>query len=238
MSKVYIIFKKELQSYFNSAIAYIFLAIFLIFSGWLFFQNFFVVNQASARGFFGIIPWMLLFLVPAITMRAWAEEKRNGTIELLLTFPIRDWEVVLAKYLSSLVFIIIALILSLGFPITASFLGNLDWGPVIGGYFGVLFLASSYLALGLFISSLTKNQIVAFLMSAIACFAAFILSDGLVIDSLGVFIGVILKVVGLSSHFENLSRGVLDLRDIFHFIVFSFFFLFLNIQSLNSRNWR
>jgi len=238
MNKVYIIFKKELQSYFNSAIAYIFLAIFLIFSGWLFFQNFFVINQASIRGFFGIMPWMLLFLVPAITMRSWAEEKRNGTIELLLTFPVRDWEVVLAKYLSSLVFIIIALVLSLGIPITASALGNLDWGPVVGGYFGILFLASCYLALGLYISSLTKNQIVAFLMTIIACFTAFILSDGIVINSMGIFFGSILNNLGLSSHFGNLSRGVLDLRDIIYFIIFTIFFLFLNIQSLNSRNWK
>ena len=99
-------------------------------------------------------------------------------------------------------------------------------------------MGGSYLALGLFISSLTKNQIVAFLLTVIACFAAFILSAGIVIDSLGVLIGSVLKIIGLSSHFENLSRGVLDLRDIFHFIIFSFFFLFLNIQSLNSRNWR
>ncbi|MBU1130796.1 ABC transporter permease subunit [Patescibacteria group bacterium] len=238
MNKVYIIFKKELQSYFNSPMAYIFLSIFLVFSSWLFFQRFFVVNQASIRDFFGFMPWLLLFLVPAITMRSWAEEKRSGTIELLLTVPLKDREAVMAKFLSSVAFIIIALVLSLALPITVSALGNLDWGPVIGGYLGALFLTASYLALGLFISSLTKNQIVAFLMTAILCFIFFIVSDGLVINSLGSFLGTIFKNIGLSSHYDSLARGVLDLRDLIYFGAFIFFFLFLNIKSLASRNWK
>jgi ABC-2 type transport system permease protein len=238
MSKVYIIFKKELQSYFNSPIAYIFLAIFLILSSWLFFQRFFVLNQASMRDYFTLIPWLLLFLVPAITMRAWAEEKRSGTIELLLTLPVKDKEVVLAKFLSCLAFIIIALAISLAIPITISTIGGLDWGPVIGSYLGVLFLASCYLALGLFVSSLTKNQIIAFLMAAVACFIFFIISDGLVTESAGSFFGAIFRGLGLSSHFEGLSRGVLDLRDIIYFSVFTGFFLYLNIKAIASRNWR
>jgi len=238
MTKIIIIFKKELQSYFNSPIAYIFLGIFLIFSSWLFFQNFFLAGQAQVRGFFGVMPWMLLFLVPAITMRSWAEEKRSGTIELLLTFPIKDQEVVLAKFFSSLAFILIALALSLVIPITASSLGNLDWGPVVGSYFGVIFLASCYLALGLWLSSLSKNQIVAFLVTAIICFAFFIISDGLVINSLGGFFGSIFKMIGLSSHYDNMTRGVFDIRDVVYFGAFSFFFLFLNIKSLASRNWK
>lgn len=238
MNKVLIIFKKELQSYFNSPIAYIFLGIFLILANWLFFQNFFLMNQAQMRGFFGIMPWLLLFLVPAITMRSFAEENRSGTIELLLTFPIKDQEVVIAKFLSSLAFIIIALIVSLVTPFTVAALGNLDWGPTIGSYLGVLFLAGSYLAIGLFISSLTKNQIVAFLLAAVAGFAFFIVSDGLVINSLGGFFGAVLNNLGLSSHYASITRGVLSLRDIIYFLAFIFFFLFLNVKSLASRNWK
>lgn len=238
MDKVYIIFKKELQGYFNSPIAYIFLGIFLILSSWLFFQQFFLNNQATAQYFFNSLPWLMLFLVPAITMRAWAEEKRSGTIELLLTMPITDTQVVLAKFLSSLVFILLALVCSLVIPITVGLLGNLDVGQTFGSYLGVLFLSACYLALGLFISSLTKNQIIAFLVTAVASFAFFIVGDGLVTNSLGSFFGAIFKTAGLGSHYDSISRGVLDLRDLFYFIAFIGFFLFLNIKSLLSRHWR
>lgn len=238
MYKVFIIFKKELQGYFNSPIAYIFLGIFLILSSWLFFQGFFVVNQANLRGFFDLLPWLLLFLVPALTMRSWAEEKKSGTIELLLTLPVKDVEVVLAKFLSALFVILIAFVLSLVIPITVNNLGNLDWGPVIGSYLGMIFLAISYLTIGLFISSVTKNQIVAFLLAAACCFIFFIIGDNMVIDSVPRFLGAILQNLGISSHYTSLTRGVLDLRDIVFFITFSFFFLYLNIKSLESRNWK
>ncbi|MBU2416256.1 ABC transporter permease subunit, partial [Patescibacteria group bacterium] len=165
LKTIYILFKKELISYFNSPIAYIFIGVFLIVGNWLFFNYFFLIGQASMRNYFAILPWIFLFLSPAITMRLWAEEKKSGTIEFLLTLPITDWQAVLSKFFGALVFMFIALLLSITLPITVAILGNVDLGPIIGSYLGALFLGGSYLALGLFISSLTKNQIIAFILS-------------------------------------------------------------------------
>ena len=158
LKTIYILFKKELMSYFNSPIAYIFIGVFLVVGNWLFFNSFFIINQASVRNYFSILPWMFLFLAPAITMRLWSEEKKSGTIEFLLTLPVTDWQVVLAKFFGALVFVFIGLLFSLTLPVSSSILGNLDWGPVIGSYLGSILLAGSYLALGLFISGLTKTD--------------------------------------------------------------------------------
>src|SRR3989338_7346266 len=133
---IYILFKKELMSYFNSPIAYVFIGAFLIVGNWLFFNTFFLVGQASIRNYFSFLPWIFLFLAPALTMRLWAEEKKSGTIEFLLTLPITDWQAVLAKFLSALAFLTFSLLLSLSIPFSAAWLGNLDLGPGVGGYFG------------------------------------------------------------------------------------------------------
>src|SRR3989344_3066382 len=138
--KVYILSKKELMGYFNSPIAYVFLAVFLIVGNWLFFNNFFIQGQASMRNYFVLLPWVFLFLIPAVTMRLWAEEKRSGTIEFLLTLPGTDWQAVLGKFISALAFLTFSLLLSLSIPFSAAWLGNLDLGPVVGGYLGALFL--------------------------------------------------------------------------------------------------
>jgi len=165
LKTIYILFKKELMHYFNSPIAYIFIAVFLIVGNWLYFNSFFLVGQASMRQYFLLLPWIFLFLCPAVTMRLWAEEKKSGTVEFLMTLPITDWQVVLGKFFGSLIFIFISLLLSFSIPVSLYFIGNLDFGPIIGSYLGALFLSGSYLALGIFISSLTKNQIIAFLLS-------------------------------------------------------------------------
>src|SRR3989339_2291463 len=144
---IYVLFKKELMSYFNSPIAYIFIGVFLIVGNWLFFKNFYLIGQASMRAYFDLLPWIFLFMSPAISMRIWAEEKKSGTIEFLLTLPITDWQAVLAKFLSALAFLTFSLLLSLSIPFSAAWLGNLDLGPVVGGYLGALFLGGSYLAL-------------------------------------------------------------------------------------------
>ena len=158
-----VLFKKELMSYFNSPIAYIFIGVFLIVGNWLFMKDFFLYDFISMRGYFSFLPFIFLFLAPAITMRLWAEEKKSGTIEFLLTLPINDWQAVAAKFLGALVFMFIALLLTFSLPITLAILGNLDWGPVIGGYLGALFVGGAYLSLGIFISGLTKNQIICLL---------------------------------------------------------------------------
>lgn len=238
MKNIITIFKKELASYFNSPIAYIFVAVFLVISNWLFFQNFFLINQASMREYFMLLPWIFLFLSPAITMRIWAEEKKSGTIELLLTLPVKDWEVVLAKFLSSLVFLSFVLLLSLTIPITVSRLGNMDWGPIIGGYIGAILLGGAYLSLGLFISSLTKNQIIAFLIGLVCCFAVFIVGADFVLQKMGGNMVSIFQFLGIGAHFNNIGKGIIDSRDLIYYISFIFLFLYLNVKSIESRNWR
>jgi ABC-2 type transport system permease protein len=235
---IYILFKKELLSYFNSPIAYIFIAVFLIVGNWLFFSSFFINGQATLRGYFSLLPWIFLFLSPSITMRLWAEEKKSGTIEFLLTLPVTDWQVVLAKFFGGLTFLFITLLLSISIPISVSTIGNLDWGPVIGGYIGALFLGGSYLALGLFISALTKNQIIAFVLGLVACFAAFIIGADFVLAGAPQFAAPVMRFLGLGSHFYNIAKGVIDTKDVIYYGLFIFLFLWLNAKVIEGRAWK
>lgn len=235
---IYILFKKELMSYFNSPIAYIFIGVFLAVGNWLFFNTFFLVGQATIRNYFSLLPWIFLFLSPAITMRLWAEEKKSGTIESLLTLPVTDWQIVLAKFLSALVFLFFSLLLSLTLPFSVASLGNLDAGPVIGGYLGALFLGGSYLALGLFISSLTKNQIIAFILGLAACFIAFLVGADFVLTSAPAGLAPIMKFMGLASHFNNIAKGIIDTKDIIYYLSFIFLFLWLNVRVIEKRSWQ
>lgn len=238
LKTVYALFKKELMSYFNSPIAYIFIGVFLIAGNWLFFNAFFLAGQASLRNYFALLPWIFLFLSPAITMRLWAEEKKSGTMELLLTLPVTDWQAVLAKFFSALAFLFFSLILSVTLPISAAYLGNLDKGPVIGGYLSALFLGGSYLALGLFISSLTKNQIIAFILSLAASFAFFIMGADFVLAGAPAIFAPIMKYFGLGSHFYNIAKGVIDTKDIIYYLSFIFLFLWLNVRVIERRAWK
>jgi ABC-2 type transport system permease protein len=235
---IYILFKKELMSYFNSPIAYIFIGVFLVVGNWLFFNSFFIIGQATIRNYFSLLPWIFLFLSPAITMRLWAEEKKSGTIEFLLTLPITDWQAVLAKFLSALTFLFISLLLSATLPLSVARLGNLDSGPVIGGYLGALFLGGSYLALGLFISSLTKNQIIAFILGLAACFIAFLIGADFVLAGAPPVFAPIMKFLGLGSHFNNIAKGVIDTKDIIFYFSFIFLFLWLNVRVIERRAWK
>lgn len=238
LKTIYILFKKELMAYFNSPIAYVFIGVFLVAGNWLFFNNFFLADQASMRSYFAFLPWIFLFLSPAVTMRLWAEEKKSGTIELLLTLPLTDWQVVLAKFFSALAFLSISLLLSLTIPASIAFLGNLDAGPVLGGYLGALFLGGSYLALGLFISSLTKNQIIAFIAALAACFAAFIIGADFVLAGSPQALTPVMKFIGLGSHFNNIARGVIDTKDVIYYLSFIFLFLWLNVRVIENRAWK
>ena len=238
LKTIYILFKKELMHYFNSPIAYIFIGVFLIVGNWLFFNNFFLVGQASLRGYFMLLPWIFLFLSPAITMRLWAEEKKGGTIEFLLTLPITDWQIVLAKFFGALAFMFISLLLTLTLPITIGSLGSIDLGPIIGSYLGALFLGGSYLAIGLFISSLTKNQIIAFMLGLVACFFAFMVGADFVLASSPKFAVPIMKFLGLGSHFHNIAKGVIDSKDIIYYVSFIFLFLWLNVRIIEKRAWK
>jgi ABC-2 type transport system permease protein len=238
MHNIYAIFKRELKGYFNSAIAYICITVFLVLVNWLFFRVFFFEGQAHLRNFFSLVPWVFLFFIPAITMRLWAEEKKLGTFEILMTLPVRDYEVVLGKFLASYLFLLITLILTFGIPASVAYLGDPDWGPVIGGYLGLLLMGGVYLAVGLFCSSLTLNQIVAFIISVTLSFALFIMGENIVLFALPDWLVAPVEYLSLNTHFASISRGVIDSRDVIYYLSAIFFFLYLNVRSLESRKWR
>jgi ABC-2 type transport system permease protein len=205
---------------------------------WLFFKDFFKFGQTTMRGYFGLLPWILLFIIPAVTMRLWSEEKRSGTIEFLLTLPVTNWQVVLAKFLGALAFIFLTILLSLTIPFSLSFIGDLDWGPVIGGYLGALFLASAYISIGLLISSLTKNQIIAFIISLAACFIVFIIGEDFILVDLNNFLAPVFRFLGLGAHFKNIAKGIIDIKDLIYYISVSFIFVYINAKVIEARNWK
>ncbi len=231
------IFKKEFRAYFLSPIAYVFTTVYLMVTNFLFFQGFFIINQADMRGYFGLLPWVFLFFVPAITMRIWAEEKKLKTLELLLTWPVSDFAVVVGKFLASFAFLTIVILLSITVPITVALLGNPDMGPIIGGYLGALLMGGAYLAIGLWVSSLTENQIVAFIVGVVVTFALFIVGNQFVTMAVPSALVPIFSYLGLGNHFDSIGRGVVDSRDIVYYLSIIGFFLFLNVRSIESRKW-
>jgi ABC-2 type transport system permease protein len=234
---IYIIFRKELMSYFNSPIAYIFIGAFLIVGNWLFFKTFFLLGQASLRPYFNLLPWLFMFLAPALTMRLWAEEKKMGTEEFLLTLPITGWQAVLAKFFSALFFLMITLALTFSLPLTVASMGSLDWGPVVGSYVGAVLLGGAYLAIGVFISSLTRNQIIAFIVSLAVCFVWFLIGEDLVVVGLPKFLVGIAQFIGLGQRFGSMARGVMDSRDFIYYGSLIGLFLWLNVKALEARKW-
>ena len=230
------ILRREFKGYFNSPVAYFVIAIFLVMVGVFFFIPFFSQDRISMRPFFSLVPFLLVFFGPAITMRLISEERRSGTIELLITMPVRDVDVILGKFLAALGLFAVALLLTLPYAITVSRFGNLDWGPVIGGYFGLVLLGSSVLALGLLASSWTENQIVAFVI------ALFLSMFFLMVDKFIPFLpnaaAAVVEFIGFSTHFQNAARGMVDSRDVIFFLSFTVLALFLSFRSLEARRWR
>ncbi len=238
MNRIWAIFKREFLSYFRSPIAYIFIGAFLAVSSWFFFTPFFLSRYASMRPYFDLLPWIFLFFVPMITMRLWAEEKKMGTIEVLMTLPVRDHEVVLGKFLASLAVLGIALLLTLHIPIIVSMLGDPDWGVIASSYLGALLMGAAYLAIGIFVSSLTRNQIVAVIVGLVACFILFFIGNGYVLVSMPRFLTPVLEYLGLGNHFNSIARGVLDSRDIIYYLSVIGFFLFLNVRVIEANKAR
>ncbi len=232
-----VIMGKELRGYFNSPLAYIFITVFLTFSSWLFFKSFFLDNVASLRPFFAFMPWTFLVLIPALTMRLWAEEQKMGTLEILLASPITEAEAVLGKFLASFAFLVITLLLSGILPVILFFVGNPDWGTIVGGYLGAILLGGSFLAIGLWISSLTSNQVIAFILSILAVFTLFILGNPIVLQSLPMALLPFFKYAGMNSHYSSILRGVIDSRDILYYFTVISLFLYFNVTSLKSRKW-
>jgi ABC-2 type transport system permease protein len=237
MQKALPIFVKEFKSYFTSPIAYVFITVYLVITNFLFFQGFFLINQADMRAYFGLLPWVYLFFVPAITMRTWAEEKKVKTLEILLTWPVRDVEVVVGKFLASFAFLSLALLLSVTIPISIAMLGDPDMGIIVSSYVGALLMGAAYLAIGLWVSSLTENQIVAFIVGVVVTFLLFIVGNPFVTMRAPTSLVPVLSYLGLGTHFESISRGVIDTRDLIYYLSVIGFFLFLNVRSLASRKW-
>ena len=229
------IFWKEFRAYFNSPVAYIFIISFLMVITWLFMRGFFLMNQASMRAFFDFLPWVFLFLAPAITMRSWAEEKKLGTIELMMTLPVRDWEVVVGKFLSTFLFLALTLALTFPLPLTVLALGSPDPGPIWGGYLGACLLGGAYLAIGLCASSLTENQIIAFIVALVASFLLLIVGENFVLLNLPDRLVPVCAYLGMGAHFQSIGRGVIDSRDLVYYLSIIVFFLYLNQLSLESR---
>lgn len=232
------IMNKELKGYFNSPLAYIFMTVFLVFSSWFYFRTFFIDNIASMRTFFSVVPWVFLLLIPAITMRLWAEEKKFGTIETMFTSPVKEWEAVLGKFLASYAFLIITMMMSLIIPILLLFIGYPDWGMIVGGYFGIILLGGAYLSIGIWISSLTSNQIIAFIFSVFVIFILFFIGEPIVLQTTPNKLVPIFKYLGMGSHFNSILRGVIDTRDVVYYLSVMFIFLFLNVNTLSSRKWQ
>jgi len=226
---------REYKAYFLTPIAYVYLTVFLCAINWLFFRGFFVMGAADMRALFDVLPWILLFFVPCVTMGKWAEEKRQGTLEIMFTLPVRDADIVAGKFLASVALLATALVLTLPSAATVALVGNMDWGPVIGGYLGALMLAGAYASLGLLISSLTENQIIAFVGSVAAIFVMLIIGTPFVIGTADTPFLKIVAYTGLASHFASISRGVIDIRDIVYYLSFMAFFLYLNLRAIRAR---
>ena len=234
MRQVVHIFRKEFSAYFVSPIAYIVIAIFLLVTGWFFFATFFLNNQANLRIFYALLPIMFAFVIPAVTMRLISEEINVGSDEILLTLPVTLREVILGKFLASVALVVAMLIPTVAYPLTVSFIGQLDWGPVAGGYVGAVLLGAAFSAVGLFASSLTRNQIIAFIIGMAICFTLTLI-DKMLFFLPRSLLGV-LAYLGSDFHFQNIAKGIIDSRDIVYFISICFIGLYGAYLALLQRH--
>lgn len=238
MHAVWVIAKRELNSFFDSLVAYILLVLFLGFSGfftWLYGADVFLSGQASLQSFFSTAYWSLFFFTPAITMRLLAEENKTGTIELLLTKAVTDRQVVLGKFLAAVLLVAIALAFTLPYAFTISSIGPLDWGATLCGYLGLLLMSAAYIGIGLYASSITSNQVVAFLVTLFIGLFFHVLFDALAANFTGLA-GLVFSTLSMSEHFDSLSRGVVDTRDLIYFLSLIVAGLLLAEFTLTKRN--
>jgi ABC-2 type transport system permease protein len=240
MRNTLIVASRELAAYFATPVASVFIVIFLVLQGALTFNlgQFFSRGQADLNPFFTFVPWVFLLLVPAITMRLWAEERRLGTIELLLTLPITQAEAVLGKFLAAWAFCAIALVLTFPFVITVNILGNPDNGVIASGYVGSLLIAGAFLSVGSALSALTKNQVIAFVLAVAVCFIFAVASYPVVTDFLSRNTPVLADIarrIAVIDRFQDFTRGVVSLRDLIFFATFIGFWLFLNTVIVDQR---
>ncbi len=239
MNTILRIARKEFATFFSFPIAFIFLGAFLAVTLFVFFwvETFFARNIADVRPLFEWMPLLLIFLVAAVTMRMWSEERRSGTLEFLLTVPVNSYQMVLGKFMACLGLVAVALLLTLPLPLTVSLLGPLDWGPVFGGYLATLFLAAAYAAIGLFISARSANQIVSLILTAVVCGFFYLLGTDALTGLFGNRASEILKLLGSGARFDSITRGVIDLRDLYYYLSLVGVFLTLNVFALEWLRW-
>jgi ABC-2 type transport system permease protein len=238
MNPALVISRREIRTYFNSPVAYIVVTVFTVLTGVLFFPPLFVEGQADLRGLFGNMPILFMFLAPAITMRLLADEKASGTLELLITMPVRDWEVVLGKFLAAMALLCSALALTLVFAITVRVLGPLDRGPAIGGFLGLLLMGGAYVSIGVMTSAFSRNSIVAFILAFAISFGLFLFGRMTQFLPVPQVLQPVLAFLSLESHFENIGRGVIDSRDVIYYLSVTAVCLLAATLSLDSRRWR
>lgn len=239
------IFYKEISGFFSSMVAYVIVGVFLLVTGlflWVFPESSILdYGYAGLDSFFNVSPYLFMFLIPAVTMRSLAEEQKDGTFELLATRPLSDWDIVLAKFLASLAIVVLALLPTIVYYITVYQLGvtkgNVDTGAVIGSYLGLIFLGAAFTSIGLFTSSLSKNQIIAFTFAVFLSYFAFSGFDSMSSLLSMQRIAGILTGLGISEHYQSISRGVLDTRDLIYFLSFTALFLLITKTILGGRKW-
>lgn len=235
------VIKRELAGYFGSPVAYVFIVIFLLICGFFTFSvsHFYELGQADLRAFFEWHPWLFLFLIPAVAMRLWADEWRSGTIELMLTLPITLSEMVMGKFIAAWLFIGIALVLTFPLVLTVIYLGDPDLGAIFCAYFGSFLMAGAYLSVGSMTSSLTRNQVISFILSLVICLFLVLAGWSPVIDVLSgwapLWLVDIVSGISFMPHFASIQRGVLDLRDLMYYLSVMFFMLFANGVILKNR---
>lgn len=240
MKSVMSIVRKEMRSYFNSPIAYIVIVFFLVFTSvWLFYVAQFVSqNTATLRAYFGIMPLVFVGLIPALTMRSWAEEARLGTAEILLTLPYRETELVLGKFFAAYGLLLLVLLLTVFVPFSVTPLGNFERGEIFGEYLGVALLGAAATAIGLFVSSVAKNQISAFILSAVAILFLTLVGQVNTVVDLPSWLASVVNYVSLQFHVQSFIKGVIDTRDLIYFLAITVLFLYLNAKTLVFRKWR
>ncbi len=236
MKNTFTIAGREFRGYFNGPVAYIVVCIVLLLLGIFFWNTFFLMGKATVRDMFSLLTMFLILAAPAMTMGLLAEEKRTGTIELLITMPVRDAEVILGKFLGVLGLFAVLLAVTLAYPISVKTLGNLDWGPVWGGYMGIFLEGAAMLSIGLLASSWTNNQLIALIVGAAICFVFWIVDRLLPFLPQGA--SSVFQWISFNYHFESMSHGVIDTRDVIYFLSIIGFALSLAFRSLESRRWR
>jgi ABC-2 type transport system permease protein len=234
MRQAWFVFRREFSAYFISPVAYIVISIFLLVTGWFFFATFFLFNQADLRNFFAMLPLIFSFVVPAITMRLFAEELNIGSWETLLTMPVTTVEVIVGKFAAAVAFVAAMLVPTLAYPASIALMGRLDWGPVVGGYLGAILLGAAFAAVGLFASSLTRSQIIAFIVGTAICFGLTLM--GRILFFLPETAVGVVAYLGADHHFQSIAKGVVDTRDLLYFASLVFVALYATHLSIQEKD--